>query len=53
MSFARHLRTVGVHRQLICLHGSSYVDELSNKDELTALDQESMDRGPDKWNFKY
>jgi len=53
MSFARHLRTVGDHRQIICLHGSSYVDELSYKDELTALDQESLDRGSDKWNFKY
>jgi len=53
MAFARHLHAVGDHRQLICLHGSSYVDELSYKDELTALDQESIDRGPDKWDFKY
>jgi len=53
MAFARHLHATGDHRQLICLHGSSYVDELSYKDELTALDQESMDRGPDKWSFKY
>ena len=53
MAFARHLHAVGEHRELICLHGSSYVDELSYKDELTALDQESIDRGSDKWNFKY
>ena len=53
MGFARHLHAVGDQRELICLHGSSYVDELSYKDELTAFDQESIDRGPDKWNFKY
>jgi len=53
MSFARHLRAVGDKREIVCLHGSSYVDELSYKDELTALDQESIDRGPDKWSFKY
>jgi len=53
MSFARHLRAIGDKREIINLHGSSYVDELSYKDELTALDQESLDRGPDKWNFKY
>jgi len=53
MSFARHLRAIGDKREIVCLHGSSYVDELSYKDELTALDQESIDRGPDKWNFKY
>ena len=53
MGFARHLRAIGDKREIVCLHGSSYVDELSYKDELTALDQESLDRGPDKWNFKY
>ena len=53
MSFARHLRAIGDHREIINLHGSSYVDELSYKDELTAMDQESIDRGSDKWNFKY
>ncbi len=53
MSIARHLHAVGDKRQIIVLHGSSYVDELSYKDELTALDQESLDRGSDKWNFKY
>ena len=53
MSFARHLHDIGDKREIINLHGSSYVDELSYKDELTAFDQESLDRGPDKWNFKY
>ena len=53
MSFARHLHDLGDKRELVCLHGSSYVDELSYKDELTSLDQESLDRGANKWNFKY
>jgi ferredoxin--NADP+ reductase len=53
MSFARHLHDIGDKREIVVLHGSSYVDELSYKDELTAFDQESIDRGPDKWNFKY
>ena len=53
MSFARHLHDLGDKRELVCLHGSSYVDELSYKEELTALDQESLDRGSNKWNFKY
>jgi len=53
MAFARHLHAIGDHRQLVVLHGSSYVDELSYKDELTAFDQESIDRGSNKWNFKY
>ncbi len=53
MSFARHLHAKGDKREIINLHGSSYVDELSYKDELTALDQESLDRGSNKWNFKY
>ncbi len=44
MSFARHLHAIGDHREIINLHGSSYVDELSYKDELTAMDQESLDR---------
>ena len=33
MSFARHLRAIGDKREIVCLHGSSYVDELSYKDE--------------------
>jgi ferredoxin--NADP+ reductase len=53
VSFSRHLHDVGDKREIICLHGSSYVDELSYQDELTALDAESIDRGKDKWNFTY
>jgi len=53
VAFARHLHDVGDKREVVCLHGSSYVDELSYKNELTAFDTESLDRGADKWNFKY
>ena len=35
------------------LHGASYVDELSYKDLLTDLENESIKRGKDEWNFKY
>ncbi len=53
VSFSRHLHDVGDKREIICLHGSSYVDELSYQYELTALEAESIDRGKDKWNFTY
>jgi len=53
VSFTRHLHEVGDKREIICLHGSSYVDELSYQNELTAFDTESIDRGKDKWNFSY
>ena len=35
------------------MHGASYVDELSYKQLLTDLENESIDKGTDKWNFKY
>ena len=53
ISFALHLREVGDKREIVCLHGSSYIDELSYKRLLTDLDTESIDRGKDKWNFTY
>ena len=53
VSFAHHLHVVGDKREIVCLHGSSYVDELSYRDTLTKLDTESVDRGKDKWNFTY
>ena len=53
ISFAQHLHDVGDKREIVCLHGSSYLDELSYKDFLTNLDTESVDRGKDKWNFTY
>lgn len=52
-SFASHLRAVGDRREIVVLHGASYVDELSYKSLFTDLEYESLDRGRDKWNFTY
>ncbi len=53
VSFAQHLHAVGDKRELVVLHGASYVDELSYKDLLTDLENDSLDRGKDQWNFTY
>jgi len=53
VSMAQHLHEIGDKREIIVLHGASYVDELSYKQLLTDLENESIDRGADKWNFKY
>jgi len=53
VSMAQHLHAIGDKREIIVLHGASYVDELSYKQLLTDLENESVDRGTDKWNFKY
>lgn len=53
VSYAQHLHDVGDKRELVVLHGASYVDELSYKQLFTDLEVESLDRGRDKWNFKY
>ena len=53
VSFAQHLHDIGDKRELVVLHGASYVDELSYRERLTNLELESIDRGADKWNFKY
>ena len=53
VSVAQHMHDVGDKRELVVLHGASYVDELSYKDLLTDLEMESLEKGKDKWNFKY
>jgi ferredoxin--NADP+ reductase len=53
VSFAQHLRAVGDKREIVVLHGASYVDELSYKGLFTKLEEESLDRGKDNWNFRY
>ncbi|MBM2851951.1 MAG: oxidoreductase [Candidatus Nitrosotenuis sp.] len=53
VSFAKHLHAVGDKREIIVLHGASYVDELSYREDFTKLENESLDRGKDKWNFRY
>lgn len=53
VSFAQHLYDTKDKREIIVLHGASYVDELSYKRLLTDLELESEKRGRDKWNFRY
>ena len=53
VAFADHLHDTGDKREVIVLHGASYVDELSYKDHFTALEYESEERGRDQWNFRY
>lgn len=53
VSYAQHLHDVGDKREIVVLHGASYVDELSYKELLTDLEYESLDKGKDEWNFHY
>ena len=53
VSFAQHLHDTNDKREVVVLHGASYVDELSYKQLLTDLENDSIDKGKDKWNFKY
>lgn len=53
VSFANHLHDIGDKREIVVFHGASYVDELSYKELFTKLENESLDRGKDKWNFIY
>ena len=53
VSFAQHLHDTNDKREIVILHGASYVDELSYKQLLTDLENESISKGKDKWNFKY
>lgn len=53
VSYAKHLHETSDKREIVVLHGASYVDELSYRDVLTDLEYKSIDKGRDKWNFKY
>ena len=53
VSFAQHFHDTGDKREIIVLHGASYVDELSYKDLLSNLENESIAKGKDQWNFRY
>jgi len=53
LSYAQHLHDTGNKREIVVLHGASYVDELGYKSLLTRFEEESLDRGKDKWNFRY
>jgi ferredoxin/flavodoxin---NADP+ reductase len=53
IAYTLHLKSIGSKREMIVLHGASYVDELSYRELLTDLEEESLDKGSDKWNFRY
>jgi ferredoxin--NADP+ reductase len=53
ISYSLHLKSIGSNREIVVLHGASYVDELSYRELLTDLENESLDLGKDKWNFRY
>lgn len=53
ISFTLHLKAAGDKREIVLLHGASYVDELGYRELLTELEEESIDKGRDKWNFRY
>ena len=53
IAFAHHFHDTNDKRQLVILHGASYVDELSYKRLLTDFENESKERGTDQWNFLY
>lgn len=53
ISYSLHLKAIGSKREIVVLHGASYVDELSYRELLTDLEEESLDKGRDTWNFRY
>ena len=53
IAFAHHFHDTNDKRQLVILHGASYVDELSYKRLLTDFENESKEKGSDEWNFIY
>jgi ferredoxin/flavodoxin---NADP+ reductase len=53
IAYTLHLKSIGSKREIIVLHGASYVDELSYRELLTDLEEESLDKGSDEWNFRY
>ena len=53
ISYSLHLKAIGSKREIVVLHGASYVDELRYRELLTDLEEESLDKGKDTWNFRY
>lgn len=53
IAYVLHMKAIGTKRQIVVLHGASYVDELSYRELLTELEEESVDKGRDKWDFYY
>jgi ferredoxin--NADP+ reductase len=53
VSYSMHLKATQSKREIVVLHGASYVDELGYRDLLSQMEEESLDKGKDKWNFRY
>ena len=53
VAFAKHFQDTNDTREVVVLHGASYVDELSYKRLFTDMENASEKIGRDKWNFRY
>ena len=53
VAFAKHFHDTNDKREVVVLHGASYVDELACKRLFTDLEMESERRGRGQWNFRY
>lgn len=53
VSYSMHLKAVQSKREIVLLHGASYVDELGYRDLLSQMEDESLDKGKGTWNFRY
>jgi ferredoxin--NADP+ reductase len=53
VSYSMHLKAAQSKREIVVLHGASYVDELGYRDLLSQMEDESLDKGKGAWNFRY
>lgn len=53
VSYSMNLQAAQSKREIVVLHGASYVDELGYRDLLSQMEDASLDKGKDKWNFRY
>lgn len=53
VSYSMHLKETQSKREIVVLHGASYVDELGYRDLLSQMEEESLDHGKGVWNFRY
>jgi ferredoxin--NADP+ reductase len=53
ISYTLHLKSINSKREIVVLHAASYVDELSYRELLADLEEESLDKGKENWNFRY
>jgi ferredoxin--NADP+ reductase len=53
ISMTLHLKHKRDGREIVVLHGASYVTELGYRELLTQLEEESIDGKDSRWRFKY